>query len=67
MGYLNAWFYTHGKGHRSGFDFELLTVYLSNAGFKDIRKLAFEKGSKIFEGKDYPRYKTNSIFCEAVK
>src|SRR5210317_1722661 len=39
MGYLNAWFYTHGKGHRSGFDFELLTVYLSNAGFKDIRKL----------------------------
>ena len=67
MGYLNAWFYTHGKGHRSGFDWELLSVYLKNANFKDIKRMSFDKCSKIFVGKDYVRYRNNSIFCEAAK
>lgn len=67
MGFLNAWFYTHGKGHRSGFDWELLSFYLNQAGFKNIKKVSFEKHSKIFKGKDYVRYRDNSIFCEAVK
>lgn len=67
MGFLNAWFYTHGKGHRSGFDWELLSTYLNQAGFRDVKRMAFGKHSKIFEGKDYPRYRTNSIFCEAIK
>jgi predicted SAM-dependent methyltransferase len=67
MGYLTAWFYTPGKGHRSGFDLELLTVYLNRAGFRNITPMGYNKCSKIFKGKDYSRYKDNSIFVEATK
>ena len=67
MGFLNAWFYTHGKGHRSGYDWELLRVYMLNAGFKDIERKKFDDCSKVFKDKDYARYKNNSIFCEAKK
>jgi predicted SAM-dependent methyltransferase len=67
MGFLTCWFYTPGKGHRIGFDWELLQAYLRQAGFKKVAKKKFNKGSEIFKGKDYTRYKTNSIFCEAVK
>jgi predicted SAM-dependent methyltransferase len=67
MGYLTCWFYTSGKGHRIGFDWELLQAYLKQAGFKKIAKKKFNKGSEVFKGKDYTRYRTNSIFCEVVK
>jgi predicted SAM-dependent methyltransferase len=70
MGYLNSWIYSKGKyghGHRSGFDMELLTTYLKQAGFKKIGQMTYNKCSKVFNGKDYVRYQGNSIFCEAVK
>jgi predicted SAM-dependent methyltransferase len=58
MGFLTAWFYTPGYGHRIGFDYETLCVYLKDANFKDIKRLKHGKHSKIFEGKDQ---KKNSI------
>lgn len=70
MGYLNSWIYSKGKyghGHRSGFDYELLSTYLKQAGFKKIQRMSHNKCSKVFKGKDYTRYRDNSIFCEAVK
>ena len=67
MGFLTCWFYTSGKGHRIGFDWELLQAYLREAKFKKIARKKFNKGSEVFKGKDYTRYRTNSIFCEVVK
>jgi len=67
MGYLTAWFYTKGKGHRSGFDFELLSRYLLDAGFRGIKRMKYNVCSEIFKGKDYARYQNNSIFVEAIK
>ncbi len=70
MGWLNGWFHTKGKfnkGHKIGFDWELLVVFLRDAGFKKIQRMSFGDHSKVFKGKDYRRYRAYSIFCEVTK
>jgi len=67
MGYLTCWFCTPGKGHKIGFDYELILAYMKNAGFKKIIKKKFNECSKIFNGKDIVRYKDFSIYMEAIK
>jgi predicted SAM-dependent methyltransferase len=67
MGRLTSWFYTPGKGHRIGFDFELLHTYLKDAGFHDIRRLKWRECSIEFEGKDLDRYQENTLYVEAKK
>jgi len=67
MGYLTSWFYTPGKGHRMGFDFELLQVYLKNAGFSKIKRKKWGECSDVFVGKDIPRYRVNTIYVEVSK
>jgi len=68
---LFAWFYTNDRkeksGHSNAFDEETLNWYLKKAGFKDIRKMAYNKCSEIFKGKDYDRYKDYSIYVEVTK
>lgn len=67
MGYLTCWFYTDARGHRMGFDWELLRVYLENAGFSKITRKKWGKCSDVFVGKDYPRYRENTIYVEVSK
>lgn len=67
MGYLSCWFSTPGRGHKIGFDYELILTYLTNAGFKKITRKKFNDCSKIFNGKDIGRYQDFSIYLEAIK
>ena len=67
MGYLSCWFSTPGRGHKIGFDYELLLEYLKNAGFKKIIRKKFNECSKIFIEKDIKRYESFSIYLETIK
>lgn len=75
LGKLIGWFFTSDKqndnkiinGHRMAFDFETLNLYLFSAGFKNIVKSSFSKGSSIFMNKDYPRYKDYGLYVECSK
>ncbi len=70
LGRLLSWFYTEGKsghGHKMAFDWETLVYYVSQAGFREIKKLSYEVCSPIFVGKDFPRYKGWSLYLEARK
>jgi len=63
MGFLTCWFHTAGRGHKIGFDYELIFTYMKNAGFKKITKRKFNDCS----GKDHGRYQNFSIYLEATK
>jgi len=67
MGRLTCWFYTYGRGHRMGFDFELIHAYLKRAGFRKIVRKKWGVSSDIFVGKDLPRYRENSMYLEVFK
>lgn len=67
MGYLTCWFCTPGRGHKIGFDYELILAYMKNAGFRKIIKRKFNDCSKIFTGKDIGRYRNFSIYMEGIK
>jgi len=67
MGYLTCWFATPGRGHKIGFDYELILAYMKNASFRKITRKKFNSCSKIFNGKDMGRYENFSIYVEAIK
>lgn len=71
LGELLAWFMTPDKsiqsGHKMGFDVETLTWCLRKAGFKEVEQMWCNKCSAVFKGKDFKKYKGNSIFVEVEK
>lgn len=74
--YLSSWFFTYKMdknlntrmdgGHVNVFNEESLKHYLKEAGFKDIRASKYRKGSKVFDGWDFERYKDCSVYMEAA-
>jgi predicted SAM-dependent methyltransferase len=67
MGWLTAWFYTKGYGHRIGFDEEFLRSFLERTKFTNIIKMSYNKCSEVFKGKDFHHYANWSIYFEMVK
>lgn len=73
MSRLSSWFYTETNaknatpGHKTTWDFELLRVYLQEAGFANIARKTLHRCSPIFRGKDNPRYRAFSLYVEAEK
>lgn len=71
LGYLLAWFVTPDKdtlnGHKTAFDWETLSYYLDDAGFREITKMKYNECSDVFMGKDIERYGDFSLYAEAVK
>lgn len=73
---LASWFFTY-KLHASGsrltgghvmvFNNDLLRYYVKQAGFREISNYSYGKGSKIFRKCDFARYKSCSIYLEAIK
>ncbi len=72
LGRMMSWWMTpdregHIDGHHMAFDEETLTWFLRQAGFQGITTSSYGKGSEVFTGLDFPRYKDFSIYIEAVK
>lgn len=72
LGNLMLWFYSQPKGtersgHNTVFDWETLEYYFRGAGFRNIKRSSFGKGSPIFNGMDFPRHEHVSLYLEAVK
>ncbi len=73
MSLLSSWFHTETSaangtpGHKSAWDYELLLVYLREAGFERIRKRSLRDCSPVFLGKDNPDYRAFSLYVEAEK
>ena len=55
------------SGHKNMFYMETMKWLLSKAGFKNIKRLEYNKCSPIFNGKDYERYRDYSIYVEVTK
>lgn len=66
-----AWFFTEDRkntsGHKNLFDKETIKWFLNKSDFKNIKLMNYNKCSKIFENKDYERYRFYSIYVEANK
>ena len=73
MSRLSSWFYTEVNkqngtpGHKTTWDFQLMKTYLQEAGFKHIKKRSLKRCSKVFVGKDNPKYNAFSMYVEAQK
>lgn len=75
LGFLMSWFYTGDRkkeeivrhGHKMAFDWSTLAYYVTRAEFRDIKRFEYGKGSKVFAGKDFIRYKSWSLYMEAKK
>jgi SAM-dependent methyltransferase len=73
MSRLSSWFYTETNklngtpGHKTAWDFELMRVYLEEAGFSRVRKSDLGSCSPVFSGKDNPEYRPFSLYVEARK
>lgn len=71
--WLSGWFFTYREkgeflgGHVMGYNKELLTHYLINAGFKNIVILSHNVMSPIFENCDLDMHENYSIYMEAQK
>jgi predicted SAM-dependent methyltransferase len=73
MSRLSSWFYTEVNpingtpGHKTAWDFELASAYLTEAGFVEIRECSLELCSAAFVGKDNPLYEPFSLYVECRK
>jgi 2-polyprenyl-3-methyl-5-hydroxy-6-metoxy-1,4-benzoquinol methylase/predicted SAM-dependent methyltransferase len=73
MSRLSAWFYTETNpkngtpGHKTAWDFELASRYLSEAGFREIRECTLSECHPVFAGKDNPGYEAFSLYVECIK
>ena len=73
MSLLSSWFYTETNkvngtpGHKTAWDFELLKVYMNEAGFSNVKKCSLKKCSPVFIGKDNPGYRAFSLYVEGKK
>jgi predicted SAM-dependent methyltransferase len=76
LGKLIVWFVTEDSnqksgivtnGHKMAFDFDVLKWYLELAGFREIAQVSYGVGSKVFNGKDVPRYQNFGLYVEAKK
>ncbi|OGA54331.1 MAG: hypothetical protein A3G25_09985 [Betaproteobacteria bacterium RIFCSPLOWO2_12_FULL_63_13] len=62
-------FVTQEYGHVSAWDFETLSIYLTNSGFGQVKRAGFMQGqcSELFLDKDDEGRKFVSLYTEAVK
>jgi predicted SAM-dependent methyltransferase len=65
MARVNGLFRNHG--HQFIFDFNTLSILLTKAGFRDIRKSAFREGIDPVLLKDSEYRRNESLYVEAVK
>lgn len=72
LGHLMLWFYSYPKGtvrsgHNTVFDWKTLEYYFRLIGFKNIKRMQYEKCSPIFKGLDFFRHAETSLYLEAQK
>lgn len=61
------WQLTQNWGHKSVWDFDLLSKALSDCGFKEIQEVSFMEGRQSALLKDSPHRRHRSLYVEAVR
>lgn len=72
LGYVMLWFYSLPKGttrsgHNTVFDWSTLAYCFNKAGFRNIRRVAYNENSAVFRDMDFLRHRQESLYMEAQK